>query len=76
MASSSIPVITGLTVGIAFIVTMILVAGSLEGQGESFDPTSSNSVGEDFDDVDGCCDVVASLTFDRELELPIEENDH
>ena len=75
VASSSIPVIAGLTVGIAFLVTMILVAGGLEGQGRSFDPTSGNSVGEDFVDADGCCGEVASLTFDHELKLTIEQND-
>lgn len=31
---------------------------------------------EDHDDVDGCCDQIDSITFDHELKLTIEENDH
>jgi len=76
--NSAIPVVAGFVVGIAFITVMLVVEGSIATYGSPFYPSTALQIvteGEDMEDVDGCCDVVATLQFDHELKPTIEEND-
>jgi hypothetical protein len=77
--NSAVPVVAGLAVGVAFMLIILVVAGSLATYGNPFYGSTALQIvtdGEDLEDVDGCCDVVATLQFDHELKLTTEENDH
>lgn len=77
MSSSVITVIAGISVGITLIVVMIFVGGSLDRYDATFyGDGGANVVLEDpGEDVDGCCDDVATIDLSVELNPSLRDDD-